>query len=204
MQKRYLFIDTSSYIQIGLLDENFEWVHHEVIANKKGAQLIHGTLYRALNDFGLKVQDLEGILLANGPGSYTGIRIGEGVAQILALEGIKVVTLYHYEVPSFCGVSNYKFFEKAFKGEVFCYTRTGESESKDLIAESSFQSLDTSDEHLYHLIGELNEVVLNSVYTLYKKYPKQIFSQVWERGEHNGPYYFRPAEKEFKMTGIKN
>lgn len=121
MSKKYLFLDTSAYIQIGLLSEDLTWMHHEVIQNRKGSQLIHKVIYDCLQDFNIGFKDIEAIILGNGPGSYTGIRIGEGVSQILALEGIKILSFYHYEIPRFCGVDSYKFFERAFKGEVFEY-----------------------------------------------------------------------------------
>ncbi len=204
MSGKYLFLDTSAYIQVGLLDEDLNWTHYELVQNRKGSQLIHKVIYDSMKDFDLSFKDIKGILLANGPGSYTGIRIGEGVSQVLALEGIPVFSFYHYEVPSFCGVENYKFYEKAFKGEIFEYTKSGESLSDQLISEEKFKSIDLSDEHCYHLTGELLDQVLESIYGLFQKYPEKIFSKVIDRGEHLPPYYFRPLEKEFRVSGRAN
>lgn len=201
MSGNYLFLDTSAYIQVGLLDEDFKWVHYELIQNRKGSQLIHKVIYDTMKDFKLTFKDIKGILLANGPGSYTGIRIGEGVSQILALEGTPIYSFYHYEVPALCGVEEYTFFEKAFKGEIFEYYRKNSEFKDQLITEEKFRSSDLSDEHNYHLTGELLDQVLQSVYGLFQKYPKEIFSKVVERAEHLPPYYFRPLEKEFRMSG---
>ncbi len=204
MSGKYLFLDTSAYIQVGLLDEDFNWVHYELIQNRKGSQLIHKVIYDTMKDFDLSFKSIKGILLANGPGSYTGIRIGEGVSQILALEGTPVYSFYHYEVPLFCGVEEYKFFERAFKGEVFEYHQNSEDSSSQLITEEKFKASDLTEDHLYHLTGELLDQVLLSIYGLFQKHSKEIFSKVVERGEHLPPYYFRPLEKEFRMSGGKN
>jgi tRNA threonylcarbamoyladenosine biosynthesis protein TsaB len=204
MSKKYLFLDTSAYIQMGLLNEDLEWTHYEVVQNRKGSQLLHKIIYESMKNFDLSFGDIKGVILGNGPGSYTGIRIGEGVAQILALEGIDIISFYHYEVPAFCGITQYKFYEKAFKGEVFEYSKTLESEDKKLISEEKFKNLDLGDEHNYHLTGELFDQFLNSIYALIKKNPQEIFSKIIKRAEHLPPYYFRPLEKEFKVSGVKN
>lgn len=204
MSGTYLFLDTSAYIQVGLLREDKTWLHYEVIQNRKGSQLIHKVIYDCMKDFGLTFKDIKGIILGNGPGSYTGIRIGEGVAQILALEGIKVYSFYHYEVPSFCNVDDYRFYERAFKGEVFEYIRTSDQVETNLITEEEFKSRDFSEEHLYHLTGELLDNPLISIYGLFQKFSEEIFSKVIARNEHLPPYYFRPLEKEFRMSGVKS
>lgn len=201
MSGKYLFLDTSAYIQVGLLDEELNWIHYELIPNRKGSQVIHKIIYETMKIFNLTFKELKGILLSNGPGSYTGIRIGEGVAQILALEDISVYSFYHYEVPVFCGVTQYQFYERAFKGEIFEYIRNGNEEVRHLITEEKFQSLDFGADNLYHLTGELLDKTLLSIYELFKHKPQKIFSKVIERAEHLPPYYFRPLEKEFRMSG---
>ncbi|MBC98126.1 MAG: hypothetical protein CME63_10270 [Halobacteriovoraceae bacterium] len=203
MSGKYLFLDTSAYIQVGLLEEDLSWIHHEVIQNRKGSQLLHKVIYDCLKDFNLSFKDIKAILLGNGPGSYTGIRIGEGFSQILALEGIEIFSFYHYEVPAFCNIEEYKFYERAFKGEVFEFSKSGDKEEKSLISEEKFKQRDFSDEHLYHLTGELLDQDLLSIYTLVKKNPRDIFSKVIKRAEHLPPYYFRPLEKEFNVSGGK-
>lgn len=204
MSDKYLFLDTSTYIQVGLLDEELNWVHYELIPNRKGSQLIHKTIYDTMRNFDLSFKDIKAILLSNGPGSYTGIRIGEGVSQILALEGLPIYSFYHYEVPYFCGIEKYHFYEKAFKGEVFEYSKNQEVEEKKLITESAFHNLDFSAENIYHLTGDLLDKVLMSIYELFQKEPQKVFSKVIERAQHLPPYYFRPLEKEFRMSGGAN
>ena len=67
----YLFLDSYLYIQVGLLDDDLTWKHYELIANKRGSQILHSIIYSSLSDHNIKVKDLKGIFLANGPSSYT-------------------------------------------------------------------------------------------------------------------------------------
>jgi len=200
MSNKYLFLDTSAYIQVGLLNEELNWIHYELIPNRKGSQIIHKIIYESMKKCHLTFKDIKGVLLSNGPGSYTGIRIAEGISQVLSLEGIPIYSFYHYEVPAFCDVAQYHFYERAFKGEIFEYIRKGAEEDRRLITEEEFESLNFSSENFYHLTGDLLGKELLSIYELFKCKPQKILSRVLERSEHLPPYYFRPLEKEFRMS----
>lgn len=195
----YLFLDSSLYIQVGLLNEDLSWVTHEFVQNKKGSQVLHSVIYTLLSDAGKKIDDLKGIFLANGPGSYTGIRVAEGISQVLEMEGLPVFSFYHFEVPKFCDQKDYEFVSEAFKGEIFCYCFKNGNESSRLLKEEEFiHSYDTEKE-IYHLDGEILEYSVNRLYDLYKPRSVDIFSKVLERGKHLPPYYYRAEEKEFNL-----
>lgn len=195
----YLFLDSSLYIQVGLLSEDLTWTHHELIQNKKGSQVLHSIIHSALMKAEIKLDDLKGIFLANGPGSYTGIRVAEGVAQVLEMEGLPVFSFYHFEVPQLCGISNYEFVSEAFKGEIFCYQVKDDQESSFLIKEDEFQKKFDKDKKPYHLNGEILGLSVNKLYDLYGPHSTDIFSKVLERGKHLPPYYYRAEEKEFNL-----
>jgi len=196
----YLFLDTSAFIQVGLLDEEFNWVHHEIVQNRKGSQVLHSVIFQALEEENIKISSLQGLFLANGPGSYTGVRVGEGFSQILELEGIPVYSFYHYEVPLFLGIDNYSFFSEAFKKEVFFFEYKNKNEEKRLISEKEFLSLDLSMENTFHLEGNILGRDIDSLYDLFKKSSNKIFKCVRERSEHLPPYYYRSLEKEFNRA----
>ena len=195
----YLFLDSSLYIQVGVLDEQLNWLHHELIPNKKGSQVLHSIIYSSLKDLDITFSNLKGLFLANGPGSYTGIRVAEGIGQILELEDLPVYSFYHFEVPGFCEIKEYSFYAEAFKGEVFNYKFKDDDEKFDLIKEKDFNLLDLSDDHQYHLDGELLGRELDRLYDLFPTQSKKIFSKVLARAKHLPPYYFRPADKEFNL-----
>ena len=195
----YLFLDSSLFIQVGILNEDLKWLHHEVVNNRKGSQVLHSIIYSSLEENNLKVKDLKGLFLANGPGSYTGIRVAEGIGQILELEDLPVYSFYHFEVPSFCDVEKYNFFAEAFKGEVFQYQFEKGEESFKLIKEKDFNLLDLSEDHQYHLEGELFGRELDRLYDLFSAHSVDIFTKAKVRAKHLPPYYFRPEDKEFNL-----
>lgn len=82
---KVLAIDTSNYaLGIAVMDE--EKVIGEYITNVKLNHSIRvmPTIETVLKDCGLKAADLSKIVVAKGPGSYTGVRIGVTIAKTLA------------------------------------------------------------------------------------------------------------------------
>ena len=80
-----LAIDTStSYLSLAIFAKEQMWTFHEAVGTKQST-LILPTLDRLLADTGLARSDIASIVYAQGPGAFTGLRIGLGVAQGLAL-----------------------------------------------------------------------------------------------------------------------
>ena len=80
-----LAIDTStSYLSLAIFAKEQMWTFHEAVGTKQST-LILPTLDRLLTDAGLARSDIASIVYAQGPGAFTGLRIGLGVAQGLAL-----------------------------------------------------------------------------------------------------------------------
>ena len=59
MSEVSLFLDTSSFIQVGLLDKECKWISYELIKNRKGSQVIHSLIHSLLLDNGIKIKDLK-------------------------------------------------------------------------------------------------------------------------------------------------
>lgn len=196
----YLFLDSSSFIQVGILNEELNWLHHEIVANKKGSQVLHSVIHNNLKDQGLKISDIKTVFLANGPGSYTGIRVAEGICQVLELGGASVFTFHHFEVPALCGILDYDYYSEAFKGEVFHYKRRGEESDFSLIKEEDFKSREVDTECEYALDGEILGESLERIYKLFESRPQEIFNKVLERKDRQPPFYYRSVEKEFRPS----
>jgi tRNA threonylcarbamoyladenosine biosynthesis protein TsaB len=82
---RILSIDTSNYaLGIGLLDD--DQVLGEYISNikKNHSVRVMPAIQTIMNECNLKPSDLTKIVVAKGPGSYTGVRIGVTIAKTLA------------------------------------------------------------------------------------------------------------------------
>jgi tRNA threonylcarbamoyladenosine biosynthesis protein TsaB len=201
MNDTYLFIDSSLCIQVGLLDADLNWLHYEYVPNQKGSTVLHSIIYSVLEEAGLKILDLKGLIIANGPGSYTGIRLTEGISQISEAEGISVCSFYHFEVPFFCGISNYKFYANAFKGEIFEYSFKGKDEVNiSMLKKDTFLSRSFDEDNFFHINGELEGKYLSSTTELIKENSLKLFTKVINRKRHSDPYYFRSLEKEFKPS----
>ncbi|MEH7381984.1 tRNA (adenosine(37)-N6)-threonylcarbamoyltransferase complex dimerization subunit type 1 TsaB [Bacillus sp. JJ1533] len=82
---KVLAIDTSNYVLgVAIVDE--EKVVGEVITNlpKNHSVRVMPTIEQLMKECGIKPKDLEKIVVAMGPGSYTGVRIGVTIAKTLA------------------------------------------------------------------------------------------------------------------------
>ncbi|WP_404330767.1 tRNA (adenosine(37)-N6)-threonylcarbamoyltransferase complex dimerization subunit type 1 TsaB [Mesobacillus maritimus] len=82
---KILSIDTSNYaLGIGLLDDS--QVMGEYISNikKNHSVRVMPAIQTLMNECGVNPKDLTKIVVAKGPGSYTGVRIGVTIAKTLA------------------------------------------------------------------------------------------------------------------------
>jgi tRNA threonylcarbamoyladenosine biosynthesis protein TsaB len=82
---KVLAIDTSNYVLgVAIVDE--EKVIGEVITNlpKNHSVRVMPTIEQLMKECGIKPKELEKIVVAMGPGSYTGVRIGVTIAKTLA------------------------------------------------------------------------------------------------------------------------
>lgn len=90
-----LFIDTHSekvIVKIKKVDKIFE---DEVLSDRSHSEVLVPTLESVLKKSNLKLQDLDEIIVVNGPGSFTGVRMGVTIAKTIAYclnKKIKTIT----------------------------------------------------------------------------------------------------------------
>ncbi len=70
--------------EIGIYDGQKESVYETWQAHRQLAETIHRVIAKNLQLASLGLDDLEGIVVFKGPGSFTGLRIGLSVANALA------------------------------------------------------------------------------------------------------------------------
>jgi tRNA threonylcarbamoyladenosine biosynthesis protein TsaB len=70
--------------EIGLFDDSKELVYEKWPAHRQLAETIHHKLDSLLHDQSKSWSDIKGIVAYQGPGSFTGLRIGLSVANALA------------------------------------------------------------------------------------------------------------------------
>jgi len=89
---KILALDTSTeFLSLALWQDGVVAVR-EMLAGQKHSELVLPLIRELLDEAGVKLTDLDGIAFGEGPGSFTGLRIGCGVAQGLAFgAGLSVV-----------------------------------------------------------------------------------------------------------------
>lgn len=97
---KYLFIDTStSYINIAIINNNSIVVNYHEKVDKDMSSKIIPLIQEGFNKCGFTINDINKIFVVNGPGSFTGVRIGVTVAKTIAWTlKIDVIPLSSLEV----------------------------------------------------------------------------------------------------------
>ena len=99
---KYLYIDTSSsYLYSAIIEDNKLLSE---VQEEYGQSLSEVTLPRIVSMFEknqLTAKDIDKIIVVNGPGSFTGIRIGLTIAKVYAWSlNIPITTIYSLEAMS--------------------------------------------------------------------------------------------------------
>ena len=191
-----LFVDTTLGLDIGLLDSDYTWVEYMSLDEKKPSEIIHHEIYNLLTKYDLRLEDMQ-CFISSGPGSYTGMRLSEGFAQVFELYKIPVYSFYHFDVPKLSGIEKGFWATNAFKGQVFLYNWQGDKDEQRLINKDSFEreveksgfTLDTSDILFSGLIS--TKIMIHSEAHL-------IFSKIKKEKLRMPPFYFRSLDEEFK------
>lgn len=69
---------------MGLYDDGKQLAHIAWEAHRQLAETIHLRIKKILDESSISLNDVEGIVIYKGPGSFTGLRIGFSVANALA------------------------------------------------------------------------------------------------------------------------
>ena len=79
--------------EIGLYKDSQRLAYHTWQAHRQLSETIHTEIDNLINSQDYKLEDLEGIAVFAGPGSFTGLRIGAAVANSLAVSlGLNIVS----------------------------------------------------------------------------------------------------------------
>lgn len=97
---KYLFIDTcTSHLIISLIINNEIVEFYDNKIDKGMSNYILPEIERQLNNNKIKASDIDAIFVANGPGSFTGIRVGLTIAKVYAWSlKIKLIPISSLEV----------------------------------------------------------------------------------------------------------
>lgn len=202
-----LFIDTSHHLNLGLLDENYEWIEYFQKYETKNSALLHSKIFEMCSSADILVKDINRIFLNLGPGSYTGIRMAEGIGQIFNIAAIRSFSFYHYDIPLVLNVQKGIWLSKAFKGEYFVFKWDGKNKESSLKKEDTIKKLlsDSLEDdfqifaNCVESIGILDCPIVETS-RLTKDFSAKIFSNFEKIGIAREPYYFRSLEEEFSVS----
>lgn len=197
----YLFIDTTKDITVGILNQDLSWQSYEYLAGAKGSAQIHDHIFNTCEKFGHKIKDFKGVIQVAGPGSYTGMRVSDGVSQIFDWQGFETYSFYHFDVPTLLGKHKGTWVGNAFKGEVFLYQWDDNKTEKTLMSSDDFLNIDKNGFYTSFVDEKLEG---NFIYTseLIKKNSKEIFTEIFNNETKKDLFYYRSIEQEYTRKNL--
>lgn len=108
---RILGIDTSGKIASVAITDDEKLICEKILyTNLTHSQIIMPTMQEILDSCGLTLEDIDAVAVADGPGSYTGLRIGIAAVKGICLgaphikcAGISTLEALAYNCSAFCG-----------------------------------------------------------------------------------------------------
>lgn len=193
----YLYIDTTKNLTLGLLSSEEGWVSRVVHKDVKSSELLHSEIHEMCIDKGISLKTLSGVLYAAGPGSYTGMRVSEGLAQVFNWQGVPIFGFYHFELPKLFGESEGIWISQAFKGEYFAFNWNGQGETKKLFRKDDLVEYLKNFSNIYTHHHEETELANMFTSELIEKQWDKLLSTVVSDNMRREPYYYRTLEEEF-------
>ena len=173
MAKKYIYIDTTQKLTLALIGEDFSVLSHKSYEENKTANIIHTELNLLLEDNNLNADSNIDLIINNGPGSYTGVRVGEGIGKVFEMDGKKVFSFNEHEIfPQL--VDKGLWVSNAFKGEFFVSSwNEQEALTSKLVDKESLLSMLREHQNIYtNDLFEFGEVkMISSKETLIKNAP---------------------------------
>lgn len=200
-----LFLDTSHFLTLGILDENHQWLAYQQYKETKGSGVLHSLIYDQLHQQKVKLFEIENFFQMAGPGSYTGIRLSDSIRQLLDWQKVSTFSFYHFAVPSYLGIQQGRWISYAFKNELFSYSWSVEKTSQELLSlEGGLEDLQNL--NLYtHFCSALDfpKIQIQETSKLIFENPQKIFEHVRAAKIQESPYYYRPLNKEFRTVSAR-
>jgi tRNA A37 threonylcarbamoyladenosine modification protein TsaB len=197
-----LFLDTAYNQVVGLLDEDANWLGRQTSQGQKSSAKLHLQLHELCQQHGVKAADIRTVIYVSGPGFYTGLRVGYGVAETLSLGGVEALGVYAHEVPRLLGELDYAWVTKAYRGEIFVHTCQSGVGVSHLVSEDLF-SVESLGARVYiHSIAALDEKLVALGASLKTEELIQVnirrLLPHWRETGTKSLFYFRGAEEEFR------
>lgn len=195
----YLYLDTTHYVVLGLYSEDKnQWIEYRELKEKRSSLVVHSLILKILSLHNLKFKNIIGLIMTSGPGSYTGMRVAQGIANILQWQKKKIISFYHFQIPYIVGVKEGTWIAKAFKREIFEYTWNEKATKQTLYSEKDFVFKRTNNIYTHFLEKFETPLLLTS--DLIKKNSSEIFPFLIKNEFKQNLFYYRSLEKEFTRS----
>ncbi len=192
-----LFLDTTFGVSVGLLNSSFEWVEYKFLENKKSSSVIHSLILEILMKNNLEVKDVKSLFYVAGPGSYTGMRVSQGIVDIFDWQNFEVFSFYHFDVPRLLGMKKGIWIGDAFKGEVFVHRWEDGKEEQKLYKKNDFEL--PVDIPLF-LLQNPDEKDCKETQKLIKDNAKDLFKIIEKEKMKKELFYYRTIDMEFSRS----
>lgn len=195
-----LYLDTTKNLVIGLFGDQLQVLDWKEIETNKTSSIVHSEINTLLENNHLAVNQIGKLIYPAGPGSYTGMRIAEGIAHIFDWNNIMINTFYHFDAPELLGFTKYAWMANAYKKEYFVYKFDEGISEKFLVAKQDWEKI------YFELMRDgidifgleaLNENI-KTTHLLIKENGAKLLAKIIEKNLRKDLLYFRNIEDEFK------
>ena len=193
----HLYLDTTHGIVLGLIDEKLNWLEYASIDNAKSSAILHSEIHKILNKYEIEPTGLKSLIYCAGPGSYTGMRVSEGLAQIFEMAKIPLYPFYHFEVPYIFNNDSGIWIDHAFKGEIFIYEWNKLENSTSRVASDELNL--SQYKNIYSYNNQILDSDVESTSEMIKKNPSILLKKLLTESSLNRElYYYRDLSEEFR------
>lgn len=208
---RYLFIDTSTHDLTIAISSSDEILSISTSNNtNEHSKYALTELKSTFDEAGLKPDEIDKVMVINGPGSFTGVRIGVTIAKTYAWalkkEIIPVSSLLAFAL----GYDGYDYYVSAIDARRDCVYAAVYNNNYDNVLEEQYISIDKLNDFIATLKG--NVIVIGDInINGYNNVPIKIdvlkIVQHFKDGQpvspHSlNPHYLKRVEAEEKLMGV--
>lgn len=195
-----LFLDTSNKVTFGVLGDDLNWLKYYSSEDLKASKVLHSLVNEALEELGIELKNLNEIFYLTGPGSYTGVRVAQGFAEILQWQGHETYSCRHFDIPALLGKESGVFVSRAFKQETFFYEWENAQSRQGLMPEAlAVEDLKSHAQKAIACYTSEPDFYKDcvSTYDLIQQNPQALFGALRERKMKSEVFYYRDLEEEF-------
>lgn len=175
-----LFIDTHSQEVIVTIITDEKIYKNETTSDRSHSEVVVPLLEKALKEAEIELSNIDEIIVVNGPGSFTGVRIGVTIAKTIAYSlNIPIKTISSLEAYGVSSTSNFDIVIVRDSKGVYS-AKKNEDKFEDFIYQKDSEFNNYISEHRY--------TVLESSFIDYEKILKYL-----EDKECNNPHLVNPV-----------